>query len=79
VAILAELVALRAAPGGAGSPGISLPEQAVDPVCGMSVDVATARFTSRYGDEVVYFCAAGCQRAYEAMRAAGGGDHEDQP
>jgi xanthine dehydrogenase accessory factor len=79
VAILAELVALRAAPGGAGSPGINLPEQAVDPVCGMSVDVATARFTSRYGDEVVYFCAAGCQRAYEAMRAAGGGDHEDQP
>ena len=78
VAILAELVARRAVPGAAGSPEVRLPEQAVDPVCGMSVDVATARFTSRYGDEVVYFCAAGCQQAYEAARGPGGGDHEDQ-
>lgn len=33
-----------------------------DPVCGMSVDVATALYRS--GD--VYFCAAGCLQAYEA-------------
>jgi len=33
-----------------------------DPVCGMSVDVATAQY--RLGD--VYFCAAGCLQAFEA-------------
>ncbi len=33
-----------------------------DPVCGMSVDVATAEYHS--GD--LYFCAAGCLTAYEA-------------
>jgi len=33
-----------------------------DPVCGMSVDVATAQYRS--GD--LYFCAPGCLNAYEA-------------
>jgi xanthine dehydrogenase accessory factor len=67
VAVLAELVALRSSGAGVGAPiEVALPQQAVDPVCGMTVDVATARFTSRVGEDVVYFCAAGCQRAYEA-------------
>ena len=68
VAVLAELVALRSAPGGAGATEVAQPEQAIDPICGMVVDVATARFTSRDGDDVVYFCAAGCQQAWEAAR-----------
>ena len=55
-----------------------VPEQGFDPVCGMAVDMATARFSSGSGDDVVYFCAAGCQRAYEADPAryapAGRGD-----
>ncbi len=66
VAILAELVALRAMPSSAPPVAVSVPDQALDPVCGMTVDVATARFRSEVADGVVYFCAAGCKRAYDA-------------
>jgi xanthine dehydrogenase accessory factor len=66
VAVLAELVALKATRTVAPAVEVAEPERAVDPVCGMTVEVATARFVSRYGDRAVYFCAAGCQRAYDA-------------
>ncbi len=42
-----------------------IPETALDPVCGMTVDVATARFTAGYQGETYYFCSAHCQRAFE--------------
>jgi P-type Cu+ transporter len=45
---------------------VELPEQAVDPVCGMSVDPATARFSTVHEGTTVFFCAAGCQAAFEA-------------
>lgn len=75
VAVLAELVALRTVPGGTGPVPVTLPESAVDPICGMIVDVATARFVSvdgsvSDGDGKVYFCAAGCQQAWESRRGA---------
>jgi len=72
VAVLAELVALRASRAGVPAVPVALPEQAVDPICGMSVDVATARFTTTGPDgSTVYFCAAGCLRAFEARHAGG--------
>lgn len=66
VAVLAELVALRAAGGFTETVTIEQPETAIDPVCQMTVDVATARFTTEHEGEMYYFCAAGCQRAFEA-------------
>jgi xanthine dehydrogenase accessory factor len=42
-----------------------LPTEAHDPVCGMSVDIATAHFTSEYGGKTYYFCAAGCKRSFD--------------
>ena len=38
---------------------------AKDPVCDMMVDVATARLTSVYHGETVYFCAPGCKHAFD--------------
>ena len=70
VSIMAELVAFKAAGAGAQGVWVVIPAQAVDPVCGMLVDVATAGFVSRHGGEEVYFCAAGCRRAYEADPSA---------
>jgi xanthine dehydrogenase accessory factor len=70
VAILAELVALRASGGFTESVEIHEPETAVDPVCQMTVDVATARFVSQHAGTTYYFCAAGCQRAFEADPAS---------
>lgn len=45
-----------------------LPEnipEAKDPVCGMLVEIATARFTSEYAGTTYYFCAAGCKRSFD--------------
>ncbi len=39
--------------------------QAIDPVCGMTVDTATATFTTQYQGETIYFCAPGCKKAFE--------------
>lgn len=39
--------------------------QAIDPVCGMTVDTATAKFTTQYQGETLYFCAPGCKKAFE--------------
>jgi xanthine dehydrogenase accessory factor len=66
VAILAELVALRATGGFTEVIEVSQPETAIDPVCEMTVDVATARFVTEHAGATYYFCAAGCQRAFEA-------------
>lgn len=70
VSVLAELVAFKAAGAGKQVVRVDLPAQAVDPVCGMSVDIASARFVSDLNREPVYFCAAGCQRAFESDPAA---------
>jgi xanthine dehydrogenase accessory factor len=66
VSVLAELVALKSSSAAVRPEVAAPPAQAIDPVCGMGVAVASARFVSRTGPAVVYFCSAGCQRAYEA-------------
>jgi len=72
VAVLAELVALRSA----GEFRVPVPQasepavEAVDPVCGMTVEVATARWYTEHDGQTWYFCAPGCQRRFEADPAA---------
>ena len=39
--------------------------EALDPVCGMTVEIATAHFTSEYNGKIYYFCAAGCKRSFD--------------
>jgi xanthine dehydrogenase accessory factor len=68
VAILAELVRLRAS-GAFGAPAPAAPvaspalPQAVDPVCGMTVEVSGQPVTREGVD--YYFCSAGCRQAFE--------------
>ena len=40
--------------------------EATDPICGMSVDVATARYTSERDGQTYYFCCAGCKTTFDA-------------
>ncbi len=75
VAILAELVQLRAA--GALSPNLaSAPTAppavatAVDPVCGMTVDVDPRNRAVEYRGVTYHFCSAGCRDAFERDPAA---------
>nr|WP_299821829.1 heavy metal translocating P-type ATPase [uncultured Jannaschia sp.] len=37
----------------------------MDPVCGMSVTVATARHVAAHGEQTFYFCSAGCRTKFE--------------
>ncbi len=63
VAILAELVAWRHTRG--PSP-VELLEEAIDPVCGMTVSVATATETAVRDGVTYYFCSAHCRKQFEA-------------
>ena len=66
VSIVAELVKRRAAGELRGWPMPSdRPHTATDPVCGMDVEVATARWISEHEGETYYFCASGCKTAFE--------------
>jgi xanthine dehydrogenase accessory factor len=66
VAILAELVAWRHA---RTRPEAVL-EEAVDPVCGMTVAVAGAGQTAVVDGIAYYFCGPGCRQRFEAEPAA---------
>ena len=66
VAILAELVQERAAGNlAAASPADVPTHEAIDPVCGMTVDVASAMYRSTFEDTTYYFCSAGCLTRFE--------------
>ena len=45
------------------------PEHAVDPVCGKTVDIATAKSTL-YGGHAYYFCSNDCRSTFEASPAS---------
>ncbi len=83
VAILAELVQLRAAGaidiavgevGGAGAQADpakrAASAEAVDPVCGMTVAADESSYPLEHDGVTYYFCRAGCRRDFEANPAA---------
>lgn len=65
VAVLADLVARRArgelVPAGAA---VVARDQATDPVCGMTVDIADAKYHVLHEGIDYWFCAPGCQAAF---------------
>jgi xanthine dehydrogenase accessory factor len=77
VAILAELVQLRAAgalprqaAGGAGTGRAAEAAHQADPVCGMTVSADRSGKPLEYAGVTYYFCSAGCRRAFEKDPAA---------
>jgi len=54
------------APAGDSVPLVDSPVDAVDPVCEMLVDVATARFVSEHEGQTYYFCCPACKKKFEA-------------
>ena len=71
VAILAEIVQLRAA--GSLEAGVAVGaaprHEELDPVCGMTVDVADARYRTVHAGRTYYFCSAGCLESFESEPA----------
>jgi xanthine dehydrogenase accessory factor len=50
---------------------IPLPETAVDPICGMQVEVKGALHALRVGETIHYFCGAGCLDAFKLREGQG--------
>ncbi len=65
VAILAELVAWRHTRG--PSPA-DVVEEAIDPVCGMTVAVAMAKERAEHDGVMYFFCGPHCRKTFEAAR-----------
>ena len=66
LSVLAEIVRLqRGTPSHPSEPAAE-PATAVDPVCGMSVAIATAAHTAEAGGQTYYFCCGGCRARFLA-------------
>jgi len=69
LSILAEIVQRRRARP-APSTTSAAPQVAIDPICGMEVEVTTAKWTAERDGQTYYFCASGCRRAFAIGSAA---------
>lgn len=49
----------------AGETAGEAPSKAIDPICNMTVDIATASNTSQYKGQTVYFCCPGCKTRFD--------------
>ena len=66
VSILAEVIQhRRSAKPAAADETPSAPAEAIDPICGMTVDVATAVHRSETPGRVVYFCCGPCKTTFD--------------
>jgi YHS domain-containing protein len=70
VSILAEIIQSRrsekvASPETEVRPGSAGATEARDPICGMRVKVATARYRSEVSGQLVYFCCGRCKETFD--------------
>jgi len=68
VSILAELIQVNGTRAAAPKAEAMLPapnQQAKDSICGMMVDVSTAKHKSEFQGSSFYFCCAGCKQAFD--------------
>jgi|HubBroStandDraft_1064217.scaffolds.fasta_scaffold00307_17 xanthine dehydrogenase accessory factor len=68
VSILAEIIQVhgtKAAAPKAKAVWPVLSQEAKDPICGMSVDVASAKHKSEFRGNSFYFCCAGCKQKFD--------------
>lgn len=71
VSILAEIIQLRASVAKQAvqpktGPALPVINAGVkDPICGMNVDKASAKYKAEFQEQMFYFCCAGCQQTFE--------------
>jgi xanthine dehydrogenase accessory factor len=64
LSIMAEVIQVRRAGPGVQTEVLATVE-ATDPICGMAVEVATAKHKADYGGTTYYFCSAHCKATFE--------------
>ena len=62
--ILSEILSTRAAAG--SRPAVAAPEEAIDPICGMTVAITADAINATHDGVTFYFCAEGCRRRFLA-------------
>ena len=67
LSIVAEIVQQRRARKAPEKPVV---EEAIDPICNMTVEIATAQFTTEREGRRYYFCCAHCLRTFEKAHVA---------
>jgi xanthine dehydrogenase accessory factor len=68
VSILAEIIEKRKTALPIKTPASTSPAQALeakDPICGMTVNVASAKYKSEFRGDSYYFCCAGCKQTFD--------------
>jgi xanthine dehydrogenase accessory factor len=74
LSVIAEITRLRRTDPANSSKGASLPvmqktaeasTESIDPVCGMTVATANARYTTAFEEKTIYFCCLRCKEAFE--------------
>jgi xanthine dehydrogenase accessory factor len=72
LSIMAEIVQARRRQAVVGQPTVSAaaasstaPAEAIDPICAMTVEIATAKHTAVYEGKTFYFCCAHCRQTFE--------------
>jgi xanthine dehydrogenase accessory factor len=70
LSVLAEIVQRRRRSPAGGEAGeraaAAPPASAIDPICGMTVEIATARHRAEHQGKSYYFCCAGCRQQFLA-------------
>ena len=66
ISILAEIVSESPKRADSAADQIDVGSYSADPVCGMDVDVRTARFATEHDGRAFFFCCAGCRAAFLA-------------
>ena len=67
VSILAQIIHLQRKTPASELPRLSVlqPVTSKDPVCGMSVNVASAKYVSEHAGQKIYFCCAPCKTTFD--------------
>ena len=69
ISILAEIVQHQRGDKGEPEPSATVEvTEATDPICGMSVTIATARHRSDVGGRITYFCCAHCKETFDSRQ-----------
>jgi xanthine dehydrogenase accessory factor len=72
VSILAEIVQHHRGdklPDVEPAPATAAPAEAIDPICGMTVEIATARYHSTAEGRTTYFCCLHCKEVFDQQHA----------
>ena len=50
-------------------PVLQVQSEATDPICGMKVDIAAAKYSSKYETKTIYFCCLRCKETFDSAPA----------